>query len=158
MPDGWQWNMGFKNRWKTARSSSDSALAVRSWLHSVGQGQRGKIRSHTGMRKLDKNTRKEEKLAGTSTDFEWHYWRSFWIRIGFIDHFNTQLVITVNYSVIADFHNIPITAVHAKSFPACSVSIRSFLVTATNNGYSSTFLLKSPLKGGTLPTANSCLN
>jgi hypothetical protein len=34
---------------------------------------------------------------------------------GFIDHFNTLLIITLNYSVIADFHTLPN---HAKSFLA----------------------------------------
>jgi hypothetical protein len=29
---------------------------------------------------------------------EWHYRRSFGLDVGFIDHFNTQLVITPNYS------------------------------------------------------------
>jgi hypothetical protein len=32
--------------------------------------------------------------------------------IGFIDHFNTQLLITINYSTIADLHNLQITTAH----------------------------------------------
>jgi hypothetical protein len=36
--------------------------------------------------------------------------------IGFIDHFNTRLLITLNHSAIADLHNLQITTVHAKSF------------------------------------------
>jgi hypothetical protein len=55
---------------------------------------------------------------------------SFGLDIGFIDHFNTQLIITLNYSTIADFHTLPFTRAHAKSFPACSVFTRSCLVMA----------------------------
>jgi hypothetical protein len=51
--------------------------------------------------------------------------------IGFIDHFNTQLVITLNYSAIANFHNLQLTRTHAKSFPACSVFTSSYLVTTS---------------------------
>jgi hypothetical protein len=46
--------------------------------------------------------------------------RDFGFDIGFIDHFNTQLVITLNYSAIANFHTLQITRAHAKSSPACS--------------------------------------
>jgi hypothetical protein len=67
---------------------------------------------------------------------------------GLIDHFTTQLEITVNYSAIADFY--------AKSFPARSVFTGSCLVTASNNGYSSASVLKAFLNGGFLPTAYSC--
>jgi hypothetical protein len=43
--------------------------------------------------------------------------RGFGLKIGFIDHFNTQLVTTLNYSAIADLHILQITTPHAKSFP-----------------------------------------
>jgi hypothetical protein len=43
--------------------------------------------------------------------------------IGFIDHFNTQLVITLNYSDVANFHILQITSSHAKYFPTHSVFI-----------------------------------
>jgi hypothetical protein len=32
--------------------------------------------------------------------------RGFGLDIGFIDHFNTQLVIILNYSAIADLHTL----------------------------------------------------
>jgi hypothetical protein len=35
--------------------------------------------------------------------------RGFGLNIGFINHFNTQLVITLNYSAIADFHALQVT-------------------------------------------------
>jgi hypothetical protein len=38
--------------------------------------------------------------------------------IGFIDHFNTKLVITLNYSAMANFHTVQFTRAQAKSFPA----------------------------------------
>jgi hypothetical protein len=41
--------------------------------------------------------------------------RGFGLDIGFIDHFNAQLVITLNYSAIADLHILKITTAHAKS-------------------------------------------
>jgi hypothetical protein len=34
--------------------------------------------------------------------------RGFGLDIGFIDHFGTQLVITLNYSTIADFHTLQV--------------------------------------------------
>jgi hypothetical protein len=78
--------------------------------------------------------------------------RGFGLDIGFIDHFNIQLVITLNYSAIANLRTLQITIAHAKSFPACSVFISSCLVTASNNGYSSASVLKFSLNGGYLPT------
>jgi hypothetical protein len=36
--------------------------------------------------------------------------------IGFIDHFNTRLVTTFNYSAIANLHTLKTTTAHAKSF------------------------------------------
>jgi hypothetical protein len=61
--------------------------------------------------------------------------RGFGLDIGFIDHFNTQLVITLHYSGIADFRILPVTPAHATSFPACSVFARRFLATDSINGY-----------------------
>jgi hypothetical protein len=71
------------------------------------------------------------------SNYQW----SFGLDIGFIYHFNTLLVITLNYSSIADLHTLPN---HAKSSPACRVFPSSCLVTASNNGYSSASRL-SPL-------------
>jgi hypothetical protein len=34
----------------------------------------------------------------------------FGLEIGFVDHFNTRLLTTLNYRVIADLHNLQITA------------------------------------------------
>jgi hypothetical protein len=42
--------------------------------------------------------------------------RGFGLEIGFIDHFNTRLVTTLNYSAVADLHNSQITIAHAKTF------------------------------------------
>jgi hypothetical protein len=63
----------------------------------------------------------------------------------FLDHFNTQLVITLNYSAIANFHNLQITRAHAKSFPACNVFASSCLVTVYISGDSSAAPSKSSL-------------
>jgi hypothetical protein len=38
------------------------------------------------------------------------------VGIGFIDHFNTRFLTTLNYSAIADLHTLQITTGHAKSF------------------------------------------
>jgi hypothetical protein len=45
-------------------------------------------------------------------DFRHH----FGLDIGYIDHFNTQHVITLNYSAIADFHTLQLTRAQAKYF------------------------------------------
>jgi hypothetical protein len=42
--------------------------------------------------------------------------RGFGLDIGFTDHLNTQLVTTLNYSAIANFHTLYITTAHAKTF------------------------------------------
>jgi hypothetical protein len=34
------------------------------------------------------------------------YRRGFGLNIGFIEHFNTQLLITLNYGAIANFHTL----------------------------------------------------
>jgi hypothetical protein len=79
-------------------------------------------------------------------------WLSTGFWIGFIDHL--QVVTTNNYATVADFHTLQITTAHAISFPACSVFARLFLVTISNNGYSSASVIKSSLNGGSLPTAS----
>jgi hypothetical protein len=55
----------------------------------------------------------------------------FGLDIGFIDHVNTQLIITLNYSAVADFHTLPN---HAKSFPGRSVFTSSCLFLYSLNG------------------------
>jgi hypothetical protein len=45
--------------------------------------------------------------------------RGFGLDIGFIDHFNTQLVITLNYSSIAHLHTSQITRAHRLVFSVC---------------------------------------
>jgi hypothetical protein len=66
------------------------------------------------------------------------YWcLSFWLKIGFIDHFNTQLVNTSNYGAIANLHTLQITRACTKSFLACNVFTIHFLVMASNSGDSS---------------------
>jgi hypothetical protein len=65
---------------------------------------------------------------------------------------NTRLVITLNYSAIANLHTLLFTRTHGKSFPARSVITRRLLVTTSNNGYSYVSGLKSSLNGGSLPS------
>jgi hypothetical protein len=48
-----------------------------------------------------------------------NYRRGFGLDIGFIDHFNTQLVITFYYRAIADVHNLQITRAHRLGFSVC---------------------------------------
>jgi hypothetical protein len=75
------------------------------------------------------------------------------LEIVFVHHFNTQLLITLNYSAIADFHTLQITRAHAMSFRNLSVFNSNCLVTASNKGYSSASGLKYFLNGGSIPTA-----
>jgi hypothetical protein len=61
--------------------------------------------------------------------YEWLstcFWIGDWIYWPLL----TWLVITLNYSAIANFHTLQITTAHAKSFPACSVFTSSCLVMA----------------------------
>jgi hypothetical protein len=58
--------------------------------------------------------------------------RGFGMEIIFIDHFNTQLVNTINY--IAIFHIFQITTAHAKSFLVCCLFTSRSLVTALTVG------------------------
>jgi hypothetical protein len=71
------------------------------------------------------------------------YGRGFELGIGFIDHFNTHIIIALNYSAITDLHTLQITF-----FPTCSVFTRRFLVTAYGNRDLSASGLKSSLNGG----------
>jgi hypothetical protein len=73
----------------------------------------------------------------------------FWI-IGFIDHL--KIVTTNNYNTIVNFHSLQIIIAHVKSTPACTAFTRHFLITASNNSYSSSSMLKPSLNGGSLPT------
>jgi hypothetical protein len=73
----------------------------------------------------------------------------FGLDVGFIDHFNTQFVITLNYSAIANLHTLQN---HAKSFPVRGVFTSNCLVTASDYGCSSASGLKSSLNGSSLPT------
>jgi hypothetical protein len=54
--------------------------------------------------------------------------------IGFIALLYTLVGTTINYSVIADLHNLKITAVNIKFSPARSVSTSRLLAAASNNG------------------------
>jgi hypothetical protein len=65
------------------------------------------------------------------------------LEIGFIDYFNTWLVTTLNYSVIADLHTLQIPTAHAKPFQSPTVSTSRFSETDFNNEDSSTALLSS---------------
>jgi hypothetical protein len=58
------------------------------------------------------------------------YCLGFGLDIGFIYHFNIQLVITLNYSSTADLHSLEFTRAHTKYFPAHSVFTCSCLVKA----------------------------
>jgi hypothetical protein len=48
-------------------------------------------------------------------DFLSDYRRGFVLDIGFIDNFTTQLVITLNYSAIADLHTLHTTVARARA-------------------------------------------
>jgi hypothetical protein len=61
-----------------------------------------------------------------SCDYRW----GFEFGIVFIDHFNTRLITTLNYSAISNFRILQFTRAHAESFPARSVFTGSCLVTA----------------------------
>jgi hypothetical protein len=80
--------------------------------------------------------------------------RSFGLYIGFIDHFNTQLVFTLNYCASANLHTSQSTRAHAKSFPARNAFTGRFLVADFSVGYSSAPRLKSSLNGGSFPTVS----
>jgi hypothetical protein len=72
------------------------------------------------------------------------YRGGFGLEIRFIGHFNTRLVITLNYSAIADFHTLQTTTVHVV-FSVCCVLTSLTLVTASNYGNSSSAPTKSSL-------------
>jgi hypothetical protein len=88
------------------------------------------------------------------------YRQDFGLEIGFIDHLNTRLVTTLNYTTVVDFHALQITTAHAKSLQSALVSTSRSLVTASNNGDSSASVLKSSLNGGSLPAelASKCVS
>jgi hypothetical protein len=67
----------------------------------------------------------------------------------------TYIVITLNYSSIANLHTLWITTAYAKSFPAGSVFTSSCLVKASDKCYSSASVVKSCLNGGSLLAAQS---
>jgi hypothetical protein len=51
------------------------------------------------------------------------YNRGLGLEIGYINHLNIQLVITLNYSAVTDFNISQINRAHAKSFPAAVSSL-----------------------------------
>jgi hypothetical protein len=46
----------------------------------------------------------------------------FGLEVEFIDHFDTQLVTTFNYSAVANLHTLQITTADAKSFQSATSS------------------------------------
>jgi hypothetical protein len=60
--------------------------------------------------------------------------RGFRLEIRFIDHFNTALVITLNYSATAELHTLQITTAHTKSFQSAFTFHQSFPGNGFNNG------------------------
>jgi hypothetical protein len=71
--------------------------------------------------------------------------------IGLTDHFNTQLVITRNYSTVANFHTLQLPRVYTNSLPARIVFTSSCLLTASDNGHPSASALRSSLNVGSFP-------
>jgi ethanolamine utilization microcompartment shell protein EutS len=47
--------------------------------------------------------------------------RGFALEVGFIDHFSTQLVTTLNYSAIADLHTLQFTVTYTLVFSLCYI-------------------------------------
>jgi hypothetical protein len=78
-----------------------------------------------------------------------------WI-IGFIDHCNTQLVITLNYSAVANLHILEITTTPAKSFPAGYLH-KPFPGNSFYQWRFFSFTLSGPLFSASLPELNSQL-
>jgi hypothetical protein len=74
-------------------------------------------------------------------DYKW----GFGFDIGLIGPFNTQLLITFNYSAIVNINTLQNIMPYAKSLPECNVFTSSCQVMASNNGYSSASGLKSSL-------------
>jgi hypothetical protein len=52
------------------------------------------------------------------SDYKW----SFGLDIGFIDHFNTQLVITLNYGAISNFHILHTRSLFQPTVPSLVVA------------------------------------
>jgi hypothetical protein len=78
----------------------------------------------------------------------------FGLEIGFIDHFNTRPMTTLNYSAIANLHTLQTPAAHAK--PSQSPFTSHFPVTDLNNGDCSASVLTSLLSGEYPITDNCC--
>jgi hypothetical protein len=55
--------------------------------------------------------------------------KGFGLDIGFIDHFNTPLITTLNYSAIDNFDMLQFTRAHATNFPTRIIFTSSCLVT-----------------------------
>jgi hypothetical protein len=78
--------------------------------------------------------------------------RGFGLDSGFIDHFNIQLVTTLNNRVIANFHTLQIARAHKLVLSASYSLHQTSPGNGSNNGYSSSAVLKSSLNGASLPT------
>jgi hypothetical protein len=52
--------------------------------------------------------------------------RGFGLDIRFTDHFNTEFIITINYSAIAGLHTLQITDTHRLVFSVCYSLHESF--------------------------------
>jgi hypothetical protein len=57
--------------------------------------------------------------------------RGLQLEIGLIDHFNTRLVTTINYSANVNLYTLEIIAAHAKSFQSAAISTSRALVTGS---------------------------
>jgi hypothetical protein len=64
---------------------------------------------------LISHTRNYQHIAMRMSDYR----RAFGLDIGFIDHFNKQHAIALNYSAIADLHTLQITVTHTLVFSVC---------------------------------------
>jgi hypothetical protein len=82
----------------------------------------------------------------------------FGFEIGFTDHFNTQLLFTINYSAITNLHTLEITRAQRPVFSVCYSPTSRFLVTDLNNEDSSASVLTLLLSSEYPTTVNSCSN
>jgi hypothetical protein len=82
--------------------------------------------------------------------------RGFGLDVVFIDHFKTQFVIPLKYSVIANFHKLNRSLADTLDLFQPAVFTNSCLVTASNSGCSTASALASCLNGGCFPTACFC--
>jgi hypothetical protein len=60
-------------------------------------------------------------------------WHGFGLDIGFIDHL--QVVTTNNYNITTDFHTLPITPAHTKSFTSLFLTTDFNTLTITSLNY-----------------------